>query len=72
MGENLRRYYLWFFLLTIVTGADPGIYVSGGALDRRGVCGSRAAPGGGPWGPMIGKLGNSEKVYKVINNAGVR
>ena len=38
------------------SGADPGIYVSGGALDRQGVWGpsrSPAGPGqrpvGGPW-----------------------
>ena len=41
----------------ILPGADPGIYVSGGALDRRGVWGpprSSGGPGqrpvGSPWG----------------------
>ena len=55
-------------------GVDPGINVSEGALDRRGG-GPQRVKGSSRWGalgPMIGKSRNSEKVYKVINNAGVR
>ena len=42
------------------SGADPGIYVSGGALDRRGVWGpprsrSPAGPGQGRWGALGGE-----------------
>ena len=32
--------------MLILPGADPGIYVSGGALDRRGVWGPSRSPAG--------------------------
>ena len=36
--------------MLILPGSDPGIYVSGGALDRRGVWGPGQRPVGAPGG----------------------
>ena len=41
------------------TGADPGIYVSGGALDRRGVWGPPRSPAGPGQRPVGGPGGQS-------------
>ena len=40
-------------------GADPGIYVSGGALDRRGVWGPPRSSGGPGQRPVGGPRGRS-------------
>ena len=41
------------------SGADPGIYVSGGALDRRGVWGPPWSPAGPGQRPVGGPGGRS-------------
>ena len=44
---------------TYLPGADPGIYVSGGALDRRGVWGPLRSPAGPGQRPVGGPGGRS-------------
>ena len=43
----------------LLAGADPGIYVSGGALDRRGVWGPPRSPAGPGQRPVGGPGGRS-------------
>ena len=49
-------------------GADPGIYVRGGALDRRGVWGPRRSPAGPGQRPVGGPgVEAPQKLMRIRN-----